>query len=116
MEIDELKLKQDWFKLRLKLKLKFGRLPDMNAVLFLIGMNEVGQIKKVFSKEEKQDLMHVAVCVLLSRNGYYEFEKNDEDGWPHYKPTSMLPKMNLEEQELLLKINILHYFENQNMN
>src|SRR3954462_1268139 len=37
-----------------------GKKPkDLNAVLFLIGVQELGQGNKNFSKEEKQDLMHI---------------------------------------------------------
>jgi hypothetical protein len=59
--------------------------PDLNIVLILVGIQELGQYKKGFSKEEKQDLMHIAVCTLLSYDGYYEFVGRDDDGWPHFK-------------------------------
>ena len=46
----------------------------MEAILFLIGIQEVGDFRTKFTKEQKQDLMHVAVCSLLSPSGYYELE------------------------------------------
>ena len=57
----------------------------MEAILFLIGIQEVGDFQTKFTKEQKQDLMHVAVCSLLSPSGYYELEMVDEEGWPHYR-------------------------------
>ena len=83
----------------------------MEAILFLIGIQELGDIRKKFSKEQKQDLMHVAVCSLFTQSGYYEVEKVDEDGWPHYRQLKALPVMSMTEQENFMKDHILLYFE-----
>lgn len=88
----------------------------MEAILFLIGIQEVGDFQTKFSKEQKQDLMHVAVCSLLSPSGYYELDRVDEEGWPHYKQIKALPVFNLREQENFMKDHILLYFENQESN
>ncbi len=112
MKSDEWELDFEWLQLRHRIKERFHReqLPDLNAILFLIGIQELGRWEERFTKEEKQDLMHIAVCRVLSNEGYYEFVGQDADGWPHYERTKLLPKTNLKEQELLLKRNILHYF------
>lgn len=86
-------------------------LPDLNTVLFLIGIQELGRWKKSFSKEEKQDLMHIAVCRLLSQEGFFDFVGRDEDGWPHYRQVLEMPPRNTMEQERLLKINAIRYFQ-----
>ena len=104
-------LQQRWWTLEAKLADRFGKKPDMEAILFLIGIQEFGQLKEKFTKEQKQDLMHVAVCKLLSPSGYYELEKMDEEGWPHFKQLKSLPILNLMEQENFLKDHILLYFE-----
>ncbi|HEV2831635.1 MAG TPA: hypothetical protein VGW31_06610, partial [Hanamia sp.] len=80
--------------------------------LFLLGIQEVRNLKKKFTKEQKQDLMHVAVCTVLAQSGYYEVEKFDDDGWPHFKQLKALPEHNIIEQENFLKDHILLYFEN----
>jgi hypothetical protein len=103
-----------WLKLRIKLKEHFGIKPDMDGILFLIGIQELGSGKQEFSKEEKQDLMHIAVCTVLSLSGYYVSEGNDEDGWPHFKQMKPLPGFIMIEQENFLKDHILLYFQNQN--
>ena len=91
-----------------------GKKPaDLNAVLFLIGVQELGQGKKVFSKEQKQDLMHIAICKVLSLSGFYELEGLDEQGWPHWKLVKKLPHLDLLEQEKVLKMHILEYFEKE---
>ena len=85
----------------------------MEAILFLIGIQEVGEFSAKFSKEQKQDLMHVAVCSLLSPSGYYELEMVDEEGWPHYRQLKPLPVSNIRDQENFMKDHILLYFETQ---
>lgn len=102
-----------WLKLRIKLKERFGIKPDMDGILFLIGIQELGSGKQDFTKEEKQDLMHIAVCTVLSLSGYYVPEGNDEEGWPHFKQLKPLPGFIMIEQENFLKDHILLYFQNQ---
>ena len=102
----------EWLRVRHLVRDKFNRkeLPDLNAILFLIGIQELGFVKKVFSKEEKQDLMHIAVCSLLSQDGYYEFAGRDADNWPHWQPAKILRVEGAKEQEQLLKSKVIEYF------
>lgn len=86
-------------------------LPDLNAILFLIGIQELGRWQDNFSKEEKQDLMHIAVCRLFAADDHYEFIGRDADGWPHYELKSKLPKIDLASQEQLMKEKIVQYFD-----
>lgn len=106
-------LQTRWWKLEGQFFNKFGKKPDVEAILFLIGIQEIGNFKvsKKFNKEQKQDLMHVAVCTLLSQSGYYEIESYDKDGWPHFTLVKELPQYNMMEQENFLKDHILLYFE-----
>lgn len=104
-----------WLRVRHLLKDRFDRQdpPDMKTVLFLIGMQEVGRWDGGFTKEEKQDLMHVATCVLLGRDGYYTFTGLDDEGWPHFHLSQKLPFASREEQERFLKIKIIEYLDEQ---
>ncbi|MBI5859085.1 MAG: hypothetical protein HZB42_15735 [Sphingobacteriales bacterium] len=104
-------LQTRWWALEAKLVERFGKKPDLETILFLIGVQEFGDIKEKFTKEQKQDLMHIAVCSLLSHSGYYELERIDEDGWPHFRQLKQMPDMNMLEQENFLKDHILHYFK-----
>ena len=108
---DDLQIR--WFELEQKLMERFGKKPDVESVLFLIGIQELGEIKKKFTKEQKQDLMHIAICTILSSSGYYELSNVDADGWPHFKQLKPMPDMNPIEQENFLKDHILLYFQNQ---
>ncbi len=100
-----------WYEVRNRIKEQFGQRPDINAMLFIIGMNEVGQVRDTWEKEEKQALMHVAMCRLLESEGYYRFTHNDAEGWPHFEQTTDLPPLSLKEQDELLKRKIVTYFE-----
>jgi hypothetical protein len=111
MEIQD-DLQARWWKLEEKLMERFGKKPDMEAILFLIGMQELGALKEKYTKEQKQDLMHVAVCTLLTPSGFYEMERVDEDGWPHFRQLRAVPAMTMAEQENFLKDHVLLYFQN----
>jgi hypothetical protein len=101
-----------WIQVEFMLRDRFEKVPDMEAILFLIGVNELGGIPaKKFTKEQKQDLMHVAVCSLLSRRGYYEFIARDDDGWPHYDQLKPVEAEGLQTQERILKECVIEYFE-----
>jgi hypothetical protein len=104
-------LQTRWWNLEARLVERFGKKPDMETVLFLIGVQELGDVRRKFSKEEKQDLMHIAVCSLFRQSGYYELEGTDKDGWPHFRQLKALPEMGLYEQENFLKDHVLLYFE-----
>ena len=105
-----------WLQLRHKLKesTQFDNLPDLKAILFLIGVQEYGRVKKSFTKEEKRDLMHVAVCALLEKDGYYSFAGRDEEGWPHWDVEKPFKIKGADEQERILKKNVIEYFKNLN--
>ncbi len=102
----------EWLRVRHWIKDRFGRkdLPDLNAVLFLIGMQELGKWQDKFTKEEKQDLMHIAICHLLSEDGYFEFEGIDADGWPHWKTLMPIDVKGLVAQEIMLQRKVIAYF------
>jgi hypothetical protein len=108
-------LKERWQALTVSLSRHFEEEPDLQALLFLIGVRELGKGPMKYSKDEKQDLMHIAVCRLLSRFGHYELEGKDEDGWPHWKLVKSLPPLTLKEQDLLLKQAVLLYWEEEGL-
>jgi hypothetical protein len=110
----DLDFEREWNGLLNSLEEIIGKKPkDLNSVLFLIGVQELGKGSKNFSKEEKQDLMHIAICKVLSLSGYYELEGLDEDGWPHWKVVQKLPNIDLLEQEKLLKMHVIEYFNTE---
>ena len=85
--------------------------PDMKVMLFLIGVQELGQGPKKFSKRQKEELMLIATCKLFSQMGFYELEGLDQDGWPHWKLVKTIPNNTLLKQEMLMKSLVIEYFE-----
>ena len=105
-------INQKWLSLCAKIAADFDTdTPDIKTILFLIGVQELGQGPKKFTKRQKEELMHIANCRLLSEMGFYELEGLDQDGWPHWKIVKAIPAYTLIEQEYLLKQLIIHYFE-----
>ncbi len=107
-------LKEDWEQILKSLTDRFGDGEQLNldAIIYLIGVQELGQGVKDYKKEEKLNLMHIAICRLLEPFGYYEFDFFDEDGWPHYKVLEELPPLKTGEQTVLMKEAIVLYFKN----
>ncbi|MBL7471904.1 hypothetical protein [Robertkochia sediminum] len=105
-------LKQRWETLVEKLSMRFadGDELDLDSVIYLVGVQELGQLHRRFKKDEKVNLMHIAICRLLEPYGYYEFDFFDNDGWPHYKLLQQLPVLKAGEQSVLMKEAIVQYF------
>lgn len=106
-------LKEQWSFIVEKLSNQFadGDTLDVDSVIYLIGVQELGQGHRKFKKDEKVNLMHIAICKLLEPYGYYAFDFFDEDGWPHYTTLTELPNLKPGEQSVLMKEAIVHYFE-----
>ena len=105
-------LKQRWDLIVEKLTERFsdGEALDLDGIIYLIGVQELGQLHRRFKKEEKVNLMHIAICRLLEPYGFYEFDYVDDDGWPHYIVKEQLPALKAGEQSVLMKEAIVNYF------
>ena len=110
----DIKLKEAWEVVVSQLAEKFGDGEELNldAIIYLIGVQELGQGAINFKKDDKLNLMHIAICRLLEPFGYYEFDFFDEQGWPHYKTLEELPNLKTGEQTILMKEAVVLYFKN----
>lgn len=108
----DLKLKERWDALVQKLSEQFsdGDLLELDAIVYLIGVQELGQYHRSYKKDEKINLIHIAICRLLEPYGYYQFDFFDKDGWPHYQVKEQLPALKAGEQSVLMKEAIVSYF------
>ena len=102
----------EWNDVLTTLEKRFGKKPDVQTIIFFFFYRELGKHQVKFTKEQKQDLIHVGVCTLLSQANYYSFLDVDEDGWPHFEYNREQPKLSHEQQEILLKKMIIEYFKN----
>ena len=109
----ETNLKEKWGFVVTQLSQQFADGDELNidGIIYLIGVQELGQGHRKFKKDEKVNLMHIAICKLLEPYGYYEFDFFDNDGWPHYKTLTELPTLKPGEQSVLMKEAIINYFE-----
>lgn len=105
-------LKERWEKVVEILSDRFsqGEDLDLERIIYLIGVQELGQLHRSFKKDEKVNLMHIAICRLLEPYGYYEFDHFDHEGWPHYRVKEELPPLKAGEQSVLMKEAIVNYF------
>ncbi|HMB63308.1 MAG TPA: hypothetical protein VKN36_09565 [Eudoraea sp.] len=108
----DIQLKERWDLLVKKLSLQFsdGDPLELDAIIYLVGVQELGQYHRSYKKDEKVNLMHIAICRLLEPYGYYEFDFFDEDGWPHYIVREELPPLKAGEQAVLMKEAVVSYF------
>ncbi len=105
-------LKERWDTVVKMLSDRFaeGEVLDLDSIIYLIGIQELGQLGRTFKKDEKVNLMHIAICRLLEPFGYYQFDYEDPEGWPHYKILEPLPPLKAGEQQILMKEAIVQYF------
>lgn len=109
-----IELREEWIKVVRFLKELTGRKPgDVNTVLYTIGIQELGKGILDFSKEEKQDIIHIGICAILP--DHYVFTHKDEEGWPHYDQIKTIPFLELKEQVAFLRQNIIQYFYRNNI-
>ena len=90
---------------------RFGEKLDATGVLFIIGLQELAKPPQLFTKDQKLDIIHIALCKVLEPFGYYTYKGIDNEGWPHWERTKKLPFLNQEEQELLIKEAIADYMD-----
>ena len=104
-------MKSDWELLQEKLKERFGGEMEFDAILFVIGLNELGTSYKKYKKDQKVDIMHIAICTLLEPYGFYNFKGRDEDGWPHWELKEELPALDAKQQNKLMIDAMIDYFK-----
>lgn len=107
----DLVFEKRWRELMERMARRFQGPVDLNGLIFLVGVQELGQHAHEFKKDEKVNLMHIGICVLLAPFGYYKELGRDADGWPHFERVKDLPPLDAKAQERLMKEALLEYFE-----
>ena len=103
----DIQLKERWENVVSILSNQFsqGEDLDLDAIIYLIGVQEYGRFQQLFKKDEKVNLMHIAICRLLEPYGYYEFDYVDKEGWPHYK---IKEEINIVVDPGMISLNFAH--------
>jgi hypothetical protein len=66
-------MQSDWQLLQIKLSERFGSPMDYDSILFVIGLQELNKPYRKYKKDEKLEVMHIALCTLLEPFGFYEY-------------------------------------------
>lgn len=114
----EVNLKESWEEVRAFFSKTFVDQEeelDIDSIIYLIGVQELGKGFVKFKKDDKVNLMHIAICRLLEPYGFYEFDFYDNEGWPHYIAKEDLPTLKPGEQSILMKEAIVKYYFEQGL-
>lgn len=106
-------MQSNWNILQEKLSERFGSPMDHDSILFIIGLQELNKPYKKYKKDEKLEVMHIAICTLLEPYGFYEYKGRDEDGWPHWELKENLPHLDAKQQNKLIIDAIIDYFKKE---
>lgn len=106
------KLKDRWDHLVMILSERFsdGEALDVEGVLYLVGLQELGQVHRKMKKDDNVNLIHIGICTVLESYGYYRFDFFDDEGWPHFELVEELPSLKPGEQSVLMKEALVEYF------
>ena len=106
------KLKERWEKLVAVLSDRFsdGEALDVEGILYLVGLQELGQVNRKMKKDDNVNLIHIGICAVLEPFGYYRFDFIDDEGWPHFELLEELPPLKPGEQSVLMKEALVSYF------
>ena len=106
------KLKERWETLLVVLNERFsdGEVINIEGVLYLVGLQELGQVHRKMKKDDNVNLIHIGICSVLEPYGYYRFDFFDDDGWPHFELLEELPPLKAGEQSILMKEALVEYF------
>ena len=107
-------MQSNWQILQTKLRQRFGIRVDYDSILFIIGLQELNKSFRKYKKDEKLEVMHIAICTLLEPFGFYEYKGRDDEGWPHWELKENLPHLDAKQQNKLIIDAIIDYFKTQN--
>ncbi len=102
---------QEWDKLVLRVSKHFRVSAEYEFILFVTGIQEMGWGLREFSKTEKMDLINVARCRILVRQGYIKETGIDGEGFPIFEASPKLKSMMPSFQNQLIKKGLIDYFK-----
>ena len=103
-------LEKQWRSLQHKLGEKMGESPELDSILFVIGLQELNMDFNNLTKDQKVEVMHIGLCVVFTPQGYYKPKGRDKDGWIHFESLKKFPNLNSDEQEEIIKEAIIEYY------
>ena len=101
----------DWQQLQNKFKERFDSEMEHDAILFMIGLQELNKSYQTYKKDQKLEVMHIGVCTVMEPYGFYEYKGRDDDGWPHWELKEKIPHLDAKSQNKLMNEAIIDYFK-----
>ncbi len=113
LQTDDAELDAHWQRLQGWLQQRLGRKrPGIEAILFLIGIQERGHgYEPDLAREAKQDLIMEGTYHAFAALDVYRRVGMEANGAWIWERMLTLPKLSVEEQEKLLRLAIVRYFE-----
>lgn len=104
-----------WESLASWLQRTYSRDITLEAILFLIGIQSRGRgFEPDLERDRKQDVIMEGTFTAFASLGVYERVGMEDDGaWIWERVAEPVPDLPVEDQEKLLKIAILRYFEDE---
>lgn len=115
LQIDDESLERRWSALQQWFELRFGKQAGIESILFLIGVQSRGLgYQPKLKKEVKQDLIMEGTYQVFEAIDLYQKvpgENTQMYTWERTGPS--LTGLSVEEQEKLLRVAILEYFDHR---
>ena len=113
LDISEEALNARWEETVRWLEPRYGKKPGIEPILFLVGIQSRGLgYRPKLNKKTKQDLIMEGTCCVFETLGLYKRVGIDANGHIVWERKNVLQtKLSLPEQEKLLRLAILTYFD-----
>ncbi len=112
LQADDEALAARWQRLTAWVEAHFRREPSIEAILFLIGIQARARgYEPKLAKDRKQDLIMEGTYCVFETLDLYRRVGMDAEGFWIWERTRPLPDLSVEDQEKMLRLAILRYFE-----
>lgn len=112
LDVDRDALADRWNRLTRRLQARFQRQLTIESILFLMGIQARGRgYEPDLEKEAKQTLIMEGTYCAFEAIGLYERVGMEDDGAWIWERTQPMPDLPLDDQETLLQVAILAYFD-----
>ncbi len=103
----------NWLRVQHFVKDAFGKqdLPNLETILFVIGYQELGNVKETYTNKDKLEVVYLGTCKVLSLGGFMEYRGVDDEGWPIWEEIEKFEPKNYQIRQTELKKYIIRYFE-----
>lgn len=113
LQADDADLQRRWASLQVWIQERFEKEPTIEAILFLVGIQSLGRgYEPKLKRDVKQDLIMEGTYSVFATLGMYRRVGMEANGhWIWERLIAHPSGLSVEEQEKLLQVAILRYFD-----